>query len=385
MKRREPRKHESSPIALGGEVVKESLPLPFVFYPDHYGTFFAFARSERDVPALCNCVRGAVANYLDLDKQNPAPRYDSIDPDADHPVLVRPDEKLLRFFGGVWEEPDPVLESPLHRAFPRRLAETALERDAAPMEWLTFREKLCHRCNSATPSLQWCHEMYGGPFMKRYGWYASVAAYRLGVDALSLSYLHDLCPDEIIQDIENSQLVAEELQRFRNQWGDVPSMMTPELADQHRLLSRASDQARRRITTRFENIAREEFGFADVGERWISESLLAKIVERLFPGERILRHDHPVWLGRLELDIFLPDRRLALEYQGQQHYDAVDLWGGDEALFALQERDRRKVELCEENSVVLVAIDYTEPLTDEHIRNRLSEHGVSPPSRTPSA
>lgn len=39
---------------------------------------------------------------------------------------------------------------------------------------------------------------------------------------------------------------------------------------------------------------------------------------------------------------FLEKYKIAIEYQGQQHYEAVSLFGGDEGLKYNQERDRRK-------------------------------------------
>ena len=110
-----------------------------------------------------------------------------------------------------------------------------------------------------------------------------------------------------------------------------------------------------------------------IGEGWISESLLAKIVAQLFPEEEAVRHLRPDWLDGLEIDIWLPERRLAIEYQGQQHFHPVEAWGGAAALSAVQARDARKARLCAELGVHLVTIDYTEPLTEKHVAARLAK------------
>jgi hypothetical protein len=90
-----------------------------------------------------------------------------------------------------------------------------------------------------------------------------------------------------------------------------------------------------------------------------------------FPESQILRHHRPEWLDGLELDMSLPHPALALEYQGQQHFHPIEAWGGKDALCDLQERDRRRARLCRDLGITLVAIDYREPLTAEHIREKL--------------
>lgn len=63
---------------------------------------------------------------------------------------------------------------------------------------------------------------------------------------------------------------------------------------------------------------------------------------------------------------------LGFEYQGQQHYHPIKAWGGIKALNELRIRDNRKKELCKNNGIKLIEIDYTEPLTEEYIRNKIN-------------
>ena len=110
----------------------------------------------------------------------------------------------------------------------------------------------------------------------------------------------------------------------------------------------------------------------------IFQTLLAQIIERLFPGKHIIRHDHPDWLEGLELDIHIPELGLAFEYQGQQHFHPIKAWGGKKALKAVKARDCRKVDLCKKRGLRLIVLDYTEPLTELHIKRRLIEAEISP-------
>lgn len=49
-----------------------------------------------------------------------------------------------------------------------------------------------------------------------------------------------------------------------------------------------------------------------------------------------------------------------IEYDGEQHFESVDFFGGEEKLKLQQERDERKNKWCEENNIRLIRIPYTE-------------------------
>lgn len=49
-----------------------------------------------------------------------------------------------------------------------------------------------------------------------------------------------------------------------------------------------------------------------------------------------------------------------IEYDGEQHFESVDFFGGEEKLKLQQERDKRKNKWCKENNIRLIRIPYTE-------------------------
>lgn len=49
-----------------------------------------------------------------------------------------------------------------------------------------------------------------------------------------------------------------------------------------------------------------------------------------------------------------------IEYDGEQHFIPIDIWGGEEGLKLQQERDERKNKWCKENNIKLIRIPYTE-------------------------
>jgi hypothetical protein len=92
-----------------------------------------------------------------------------------------------------------------------------------------------------------------------------------------------------------------------------------------------------------------------------SQHLLLKRVKNLFRGETVLEnHLHPNLLyegsnKQMQLDIFIPDRNIALEYQGMQHYKMVSMFGG---YHSQQIRDFEKKKACKELGIELICIPY---------------------------
>lgn len=87
---------------------------------------------------------------------------------------------------------------------------------------------------------------------------------------------------------------------------------------------------------------------------------LKKQVGSLFPGMQILEdYRHPQLRyqsgAAAELDLFLPQLNLAFEYQGEQHYHDLPMFGPLE-LYRL--RDSDKVQLCADAGIKLVIVPY---------------------------
>lgn len=49
-----------------------------------------------------------------------------------------------------------------------------------------------------------------------------------------------------------------------------------------------------------------------------------------------------------------------IEYDGEQHFESIEFFGGEEKLKLQQERDERKNKWCKENNIRLIRIPYTE-------------------------
>lgn len=365
-KQRRPRlAAKQAPVSLGGIEIEEALPYPLVYYPNHYGTFFAFAQDKQSKPFLCACVRPALENLARLNIQ------DCPDRNA-NPLRMAPLDSL--------HVPDVI-------------ARLSLRDPTDPISGFEFENRLCHRCNLIPPTRRWCHEMYGGRFKQSFGWYIQEAYLRVGIRPFDLRYLPDVCPDDFQECIdelhEASETYNREYERVMKIVQGPPRLdiardevtywqnLRQDEAEPMLALKKGRDRVEQKLRNAIESITREEFGFRKVGKAWVSETLLYQIVERIFAGQEVAHHHRPDWLDGLELDIFIPKLQIGVEYQGQQHFHPIEAWGGVTALRALQIRDQLKRTKCVAAGVRLIEIDYSEPLTEGHIRQRLVEAGIN--------
>lgn len=123
-----------------------------------------------------------------------------------------------------------------------------------------------------------------------------------------------------------------------------------------------------------ENIVREKKGVAKIGESWLNETLLFNYIDILFPGFTVEREASPSWLGKQRLDVYIPEIGLAIEYQGEQHFIAIDLFGGNEGLKRTKERDKEKLLKCRDNNVELVYFTYKDALSEKLVATRLKKY-----------
>jgi len=334
-KRINPKRGTLPDIALNSPIVQEDLPLKYVHYPNHYGAFFMFSSSPYEEAYFCECSYEAVSNSLKLFK------YES---------------------NNNWS--DEKVAAPLSsHLFPDRISEASLETELSKL--LRFKRQLCHRCNMATPSLRFCHVMYGGNFKQYYGWYIKQTAFRIGVR--DTNYIEGYAPDDLIGKID---MINRKQNLINNEIQDSTSSVSETIRKYQKEISKLKKSTNKKI----ENITREEFGFRKIGEGNVSETILSKIVQRIYPDHKILRHHRPEWLGGLELDIYIPELKLGIEYQGQQHFHPVKAWGGKKSLEELKERDAKKKDFCKELNVKLIEVDYTEPLNKDYIISKIQNY-----------
>lgn len=315
-----------------GAITYEELPLPIVYYPEHYGAFFGFSKDVGEKIYFCECERQAIMNYLKLRNK-----------------------RSLRNQTGSNKYP---LGSD---CFPKTIAEMSKDYKGNPLEPFGFKENLCFRCNNKIPLLKYCHPMYGGLFKQRFGWYLRQEELKLGIDHYQIHELNVL-PEECTPELYDCVCRLSKMMNGRTYGANASDLLM---------------KTRREYDNTIENEVRQQMGYPLVGDAWVSETMLYHIVEEIFPGYEIIRHHRPNWLEGLELDIYIPSKKLAFEYQGIQHFQAVNHWGGNAQLEIQIEHDKRKKRICKEKGICLICINYNDELTNEYIRNRILAEGTT--------
>jgi hypothetical protein len=94
----------------------------------------------------------------------------------------------------------------------------------------------------------------------------------------------------------------------------------------------------------------------------LGQYLMAKMVQFLSKSDILLENaalidmDNPETGGRLLYDLYLPEHRLAIEFNGRQHYQVTDRFPSQEALESQQQRDRLKAMLSVDMGIHLLVI-----------------------------
>ena len=135
------------------------------------------------------------------------------------------------------------------------------------------------------------------------------------------------------------------------------------------------DKKYREETKIEENKRRKKLGLSLIGEGFRKEMELLVYVHSLFQNYEIFTH-HRKLLGDwgkqgLELDIYIPELKLAFEYNGEQHYVFTDFFHTEEDFEAQKYRDRCKKRICKLKGITLIRIKYDEKLSEQLVLSKL--------------
>ncbi len=184
------------------------------------------------------------------------------------------------------------------------------------------RNNICSLCNNTVPQYNYCHEMYGSKFKSVFGAYIYLEA------------------------IKNAN-------KYITEYND------PNFKD---------------YIKRADHYLREKLGYPISGKKWINETYLYNVVKTIFYNHRVEREYSPKWLCGKRIDIFVHDINLAIEYQGEQHYKPVEIFGGEQGLKNTQKRDKEKLQLCKLNNIDLIYFNYNEELNESMVIKKLNKY-----------
>lgn len=111
------------------------------------------------------------------------------------------------------------------------------------------------------------------------------------------------------------------------------------------------------------------------------EAICKYVIEKLFECE--FKKVRPKWLVSnnntlLELDMYNDNLKLAIEYNGIQHYEYITYFHKSEDDFKMRQKyDEIKIDLCKKNNVKLIIVPYIVDNGDiaEYIYKQLQEYG----------
>lgn len=136
------------------------------------------------------------------------------------------------------------------------------------------------------------------------------------------------------------------------------------------IINSENKKIRRQVDKVYSDIVKEK----RVPTRWGNEYRLFSLINSYNFNAQYQYHCE--WLGQQSLDIYIPDSRIGIEYQGEQHYKAIDIWGGEAGLKENQERDLRKKKLCAENGVVLLEWSYQVVVNSENVIQFMKDNDI---------
>jgi len=270
---------------------------------------------------------------------------------------------------------------------------------------IKYLPNMCHVCTKKSSDHYYCGPPYGSIIKQRYGAYIQKQMYQWGLsrpkndtrlipfDILneyfyeielnpkvgSLHYIEEEY-DKVEKDYKNFMNMIESLPKenseiLLNISQHIKDYIWTISKEETQILKQKSDRdkAVKALERKLENEIRDKLGYYKIGKKFLNETNLYKIIEKHYPEYIVIHHYRPIWLNGQELDIYIKELNIGIEYQGEQHYKSIDFFGGDAGLKATQERDKRKVMVCKEEEVPLVFFQYDETITEKLVSERINQ------------
>jgi len=83
-------------------------------------------------------------------------------------------------------------------------------------------------------------------------------------------------------------------------------------------------------------------------------------------------------IKELPFDFYLPEHNMCIEFDGIQHFESIEFFGGDIALENTQRRDKIKNQYCFDNNITLIRIKYDENIIKKLKCTKILKHTKVP-------
>lgn len=124
-----------------------------------------------------------------------------------------------------------------------------------------------------------------------------------------------------------------------------------------------------------EDRLRVSHGLPRIGEGWYRECEMQRLIESIFVDAE--RHAKPAWLKPQHFDSYVEACGLAFEYNGIQHYQPVEYFGGEIAFKQQILRDQKKSEAAKKKNVALIVWKYDENISLEMLIAKIAALNLS--------
>lgn len=371
-------KLDRSKISFGNEVTFEPhLPRPWVKYPPMGGIVCTFADHEQGSFVACFCSKRPLQNLQRI---------------LDSPISRS--ELNQREYGGLTTDPWNWTVNELFRS----------ESESNPVDLNSYAyiDGICHQCRRQLPLRQTAtspHHSLDAHF-NFWNTYLLQEFLRWGLrdNCIYRGYsLEDQMDEEVLslfKELREKNEIYEALEQQKNLIRRNTVYPQPVWL----LRSNSFEKKQAELATRIEahesnknarlreihflhsqirgvivSKVRSSFNLPESGFGSIGEEKLFMVVQNMFPDQKVEHNVRPPWLQGLEIDVWLPEKFIGFEFQGEQHFNPIEHWGGEESLKNLQERDRKKSEIFKSMGYTLITVNFNDPIDEKFLRSKLDQ------------
>lgn len=77
------------------------------------------------------------------------------------------------------------------------------------------------------------------------------------------------------------------------------------------------------------------------------------------------------WLGLQSYDIYIPSKKIGIEYQGEQHFSSIKYFGGKEKYKEQRKLDKEKIRKSKENGVTLLYFTFNKKMPNRLLNKKV--------------
>lgn len=158
-------------------------------------------------------------------------------------------------------------------------------------------------------------------------------------------------------------MLLKNLQNIREKWGYLDVIEKSDVVKEtNEILSEFHQQIKFLKRNAYDKLLSQH----QLHGKWVKEIELFALIKAIFPDAQYQYTAE--WLGNQSLDIYIPKLQCGIEYQGEQHYKAIDFFGGESKLLEQKQLDQQKREKCIKQKVLLLDWPYFKKINIENVR-----------------